>query len=169
MSNIINEQQVMPEWENIGEKFAKGFMVFIISFIYMLIPVIIGIAGGGLGTAFRGGLGFLFGGFFLSIIIAIIIGFFLPMALAHYVRTGNFSSAFDFKTIFSYISSTINNYLIAYAVIIALFIVLMIISAIPLIGWIIGILGGFYISCTGCFLFGEIYRGVAVSQSGSAS
>ena len=168
ISNIINDQQEMPEWGNFGEKFAKGFMVFIISFIYMLIPLIVGAITGG-GAAFRGGLGLLLGGFFISFIIAIVIGFLLPMALAHYVRTESLASAFDLKTIFSYISSSTNNYLIAYAVIIVLCIILGIVSAIPVIGWIISILGGFYIACTACFLFGEIYRNAAVSKSDSVS
>lgn len=48
MSNIINERQEMPEWGNFGEKFVRGFMVLIIGFIYMLIPLIVGaITGGG--------------------------------------------------------------------------------------------------------------------------
>lgn len=168
MSNIINERQEMPEWGNFGEKFVRGFMVLIIGFIYMLIPLIVGAITGG-GAAFRGGLGLLLGGFFISFIIAIVIGFLLPMALAHYVSTESFASAFDLKTIFSYISSNINNYLIAYVVIIVLCIILGIVSAIPVIGWIISILGGFYIACTACFLFGEIYRNAAVSKSDSVS
>lgn len=165
MGNIIKGEESMPEWTDIGDKFVQGIMAAIITFIYMLIPFIIMMAGGGLGTMARGGMAALFTSFLLAFIVAIIIGFFLPMALANFVGKGNFGAAFDFSTIIDYLKRAFNNYFIAYIVIIGLYIVLGIIAIIPLIGWIIGILGGFYISCVAAFLFGSIYRDVSRSQS----
>ncbi len=160
--NIIRGNQVMPDWSNLGEKFINGIVVFVISFIYMLIPFIIVMATGGLGHLFtRGAPGIFAGGFVLSFIVAIIIGFFLPMALMNYVGTGNFGAAFDFQTIFKYVTSRFNTYLLNYIILIGLGIILGVISMIPIIGWIIGIVGAFYISCVACFLFGNLYQEVS--------
>ena len=51
--NATHDRHEMPAWENWGEKFVKGFFVFIITLIYMLIPLIIVWACGGWGTCFQ--------------------------------------------------------------------------------------------------------------------
>ncbi|MEW6171790.1 MAG: DUF4013 domain-containing protein [Bacillota bacterium] len=157
--DAVNEKYEMPAWENWGEKFVNGFLVFIITLVYMLIPIIVGMASGGLGQCFQGGYSGLFaGGLALATLIALVIGFFVPMALTHYAATGSFGAAFGFGTIFSYIGRVFGSYILAYIFMIAMVFVLMLLSSIPLLGVIISILAGFYISCVGCILFADVYR-----------
>ncbi|MEW6183325.1 MAG: DUF4013 domain-containing protein [Bacillota bacterium] len=156
--DAVNEKGEMPTWENWGEKFVNGFLVFIACFVYMLIPIIVMMATGGLGSFQDGYSGLFAGGMALATLVALIIGFFVPMALTHYAATGSFAAAFSFGTIFSYIGKVFGSYILAYILVIALGIVLMFLSVIPLLGVIISILGGFYISCVSCILFADVYR-----------
>ncbi len=164
LGNATKEKHEMPVWENWGAKFVNGFLVFIIALIYMLIPMIIISACGGLGAYYQaGGLGLLSGAFALGTIAALVIGFFIPMALAHFAYTGSFCAAFSLGTIFSYISKVIGSYVLAYILLIALGIAMMFVSVIPILGFIICIFAGFYIGCVGSILFGDAYsqaRGV---------
>jgi hypothetical protein len=157
--NAANEKHEMPAWENWGDKFVKGCLVFVITLIYMLIPIIIMSACGGLGACFqKGAFGLFSGGFALATIVALVIGFFVPMALANFAYTGGFAAAFSLGTVFAYIGKVFGNYVLAYIFMIALGIALMFVSMIPLLGVIISVLGGFYVSCVGCILFGDVYR-----------
>ncbi|MFZ5899037.1 MAG: hypothetical protein ACOYU7_07735, partial [Bacillota bacterium] len=49
---------------------------------------------------------------------------------------------------------------------VVLFIGLAVLSVIPIIGWILSMLGSFYIGCVLAFLFGEAYRKAAAGSSG---
>lgn len=161
MANAIGEKEEMPAWENWGTKFINGLLVFIISLIYMIIPVLIIITGGGLSSITGGGMS-------LSVILAVITGlaiwFILPMAIANFAATGNFGSAFNFALIFSYICTVLGTYVGIYLVSIAFIFALALVNAIPLMGWIIGILGGFYMGCVMSFLFGGAYRKAAIAS-----
>jgi len=170
MGNAAKEKHEMPAWENWGAKFINGFLVLIIALIYMLIPLIIISACGGLEAYCQGGgWGLLSGAFALATIVAMIIGFFIPMALAHFAYSGSFSAAFSLGTIFSYIGKVIGSYVLAYILIIALAIAMMIVSIIPILGFIICIFAGFYIGCVGSILFGDAYRQARAADAGAGT
>lgn len=157
--NIVKGNRAMPAWANILEKFIRGILVSVIVFLYMLIPFLVAMAGGGLGQLSRAGI--LFGVFVLAFIIAVIIGFFLPMALMNYVGTGKFLAAFDLTAIVRYVNRRFETYFVNYVIIVGLYVLVGSIGLIPVVGWILGIAGAFYISCVGCFLFGTVYREVS--------
>jgi len=146
-ANAAREKHEMPAWEDWGSKFVKGLAAFVISFLYMLIPIIIFCAGGGEGLS--GALVFLTG---------LALWFFLPMAVAHYAATGSFGAAFSLGAIVSYIGAAAGGYVMAYVFSIALFTALFVVSLIPVLGWVISLLGWFYVACVLAFLFGDVYR-----------
>ncbi|VUT27897.1 MAG: hypothetical protein SYNGOMJ08_00452 [Candidatus Syntrophoarchaeum sp. GoM_oil] len=167
MEKAINRSAGMPEWEGWCELFVKGLIGAIIAFIYLLIPtIVIAVMCGGafLSAGAMGGEGAIlamfaamFGGLAIGGILAIIFGFFIPMALAMYVSSNSIGSAFKIGELLSRIKSVLGDYLITYVVVIVLMIVLSVISAIPILGWIIAIFGGFYIGVVASKMFGEAY------------
>ena len=155
MSNSIQGREEMPAWEDWGGKFIKGLLVAVITFIYMFIPFVIMMMGGGMALFYRSGFSLLA---IIGMLLGLVAWFIIPMALAHFAASGSFGSAFDFGSIISRITGSLGSYLAAYLLSIAMIFVLMIISMIPILGWIIGLLGGFYIGCVMFFIFGEVYR-----------
>jgi len=163
--NAINDNKEMPAWDDWGHKFVKGFLVFVIYLVYMLIPLIIFLTGGGASTTMvRGGTGFLAGDHALSTLAGLFIGFIVPMALVHFAGTGNFGAAFSLRTIFAYIRAALGSYIIVYILVIGLIFALMILSLFPVAGWVVSVLGGFYVSCVGCLLFADVYRRAREAQ-----
>ena len=155
MKSAIKEQPEMPVWEAWGDKFIKGLVVFVISLVYMLIPIIIITIGGGIGSIFGRGFSLMF---LLALLIGLICWFMLPMAIACYATAGNLSAAFNFGAIITYIRAGLSAYLSAYLLSVILMVALIIISLIPVLGWIVCVFGGFYMSCVLSLLFGEAYR-----------
>ena len=154
-ANTIKGREEMPAWDGWGNKFIKGLMVLIITFLYMLIPLLLLTIGGWTGSYSADSLS---AGAIPGFIAALVAWFILPMGLAHYAATGTVGSALNLRTIFSFIGSVFGNYLGIYLVSIAMFFVLGILSLIPFLGWIVSILGGFYLACVLAVLFGDAYR-----------
>ncbi|NPV90804.1 MAG: DUF4013 domain-containing protein [Firmicutes bacterium] len=157
--NVIQGREDLPAWEDWGGKFIKGLMVAVIAFIYMFIPMLVMMLGGG-AAAFAGSAG---GSIFFALIgflLCLVVWFILPMALTNFAATGNFGSAFAFGEIFGMITGALGQYLTVFGISIAGGFVLGIIGMIPLLGWIVLLLGGFYIGLVICFLLGQVYRSV---------
>lgn len=160
----------MEEWEDFGGFFVKGLLAFIISLIYGIPALIVGI------IAFAVALGPLFGQlvlmdpqrvqtmnpeeFFpmfvpyllaalpLVILFAILIliaTYIAPVGVLRYIKTDTFSEAFNFKEITRYIFT--GDYILAWLLVLVLNIALVgILSNIPLVGtaiasFITGIIG----------------------------
>lgn len=155
----------LPVWENWGDKFINGLLVFVISLIYMLIPMIIMGLGGFSGMAgfmrhgYEGygmaGFGFMM---VLGTILALVIGFFMPMALTHFAVTGNFGAAFEFSTILERIKAVFGSYLVTFVLFIVLVIVIsMVLGIIPVLGVLISLFVNFYLSMAFFYQFGRLY------------
>ena len=170
LKGSIENKSGMPEWEDWGNLFIKGLIVFIISIIYMLIPIIvISISvGGAILAAVSGGteamlaaIGAAAGGLLLGFILMLISLLLLPMALAIYAKEESFGSAFRFGEIINRIFSNLGSYILVYLVIIVLGIIVGIItgilSIIPLLGVVIAIFVNFYIVAVAANMFGEVY------------
>jgi len=147
----------LPEFDEWGEMFVDGLKVFVVQIVYMIVPMIIIIAGvfGSLSmvspdtgmitnpTAFTGLLG---GTVIIGVILAIILGLIETIAIAHMAyNDSELGAAFRFGEILDVISQIgWVDYIIWYIVvgIIAAFIgfVGSFISAIPVIGAIIVVL-----------------------------
>ncbi|MCL6557755.1 MAG: hypothetical protein K6U74_02935 [Firmicutes bacterium] len=55
------------------------------------------------------------------------------------------------------ILNSFKNYLVAYFMFFIAVIIFAVVSMIPLIGWLISLFAGFYLSCVSGFLFGSVY------------
>jgi len=170
LKGSIENKSGMPEWEDWGNLFIKGLIVFIISIIYMLIPIIvISISvGGAILAAISGGteamiaaIGAAAGGLLIAFILMLISLLLLPMALAIYAKEESFGSAFRFGEIINRIFSNFGSYILVYLVIIVLGIIVGIITGIlniiPYLGMVIAIFANFYIVAVAANMFGEVY------------
>ena len=170
MADTIEGKDDMPEWSDWGYLFGKGVGAFVISIVYLLIPmIIIGIVLGAtllvaIPTIMTGGFGAVImevlGGILVSIIIAFFFGFVLLVGLLRYADKGNIGAAFAFSEIIDELKEKFTQYLIAYLVLFGAAIVLGLVTAfIPIIGAIVAVFAGFYIIVVGARMFGEIYSG----------
>ncbi len=129
----------LVEWDDWGDLFVQGFIVFLIALLYNIATLIL--------FAIHPILGFL---------AAIAVALLFPMALAQYAMSENFSQAFHIKNVWIRIQQTRNDYLVAWLVMVAISIVLLIIATIPILGWIVAAIIGFYAYLVFAVLFGEI-------------
>jgi len=96
-------------------------------------------------------------GMLIALVLMAIFGFIIPMALANYVAKDSFGAAFEFGEIINRIKSIIGEYIICYIVVIVLSLIVGVISMIPIIGWIIGAILGFYVQLVYAHYFGNLY------------
>lgn len=166
MKNAINKKPGMPEWKGFIDLFVKGLIIFVIALLFMIVPLIIfgAIAGFGVISVIMGDLTnpynivlAILPALFIGGILFLIIGFVLPMAIAMYAKSDNFSDAFKFSEILNRIKSIFGEYLVSYIVIVIFGIILGLIMLIPLIGWIIGFFGTFYLGVVALNMFGKLY------------
>lgn len=170
MREAIEGKSQMPEWREWGNFFIRGLSAFIISLVYLIIPIIIllvsigGIILANFSGAFSGdkhwGFGAIagaIGGFLIGLVLMLIFGFFIPMALSMYVKEDNIGAAFRIGEVLSRIKSVFGDYLTVYIVLIILSIILGLFSAIPILGILILIIGGFYIEVVVANMFGKVY------------
>lgn len=167
MKGAIDGKPGMPKWDDWGNLFMNGLMAFIISLIYMIIPILILFvsAGGIVAAALSGNTEMIlaaaagaFGGFLIAGLLALILGFLLPMALAMYVTENDFGAALRVNAVIRRINSVFNDYLLVYIVVIALAFILGVLNGIPLLGVLILIFGGFYIGAVANNMFGEVCK-----------
>ncbi len=132
-----------PKVENIGKSFVDGLLIFIITFLYMLIPTVILLILGG-GSIFAAGLtgsqaaiaGVGIGVLVLCIILYILFGLILTPAIVSFAR-GGFGDAFKFGQLFAMIGKA---GWLKYILSIIIFGIIGLLFVIPYIGWIIMII-----------------------------
>ncbi|MFH0801973.1 MAG: DUF4013 domain-containing protein [bacterium] len=151
-------KEELPLWENWGNMFGKGCIAYIITVLYMLIPIVVALilCGGGIlgilsaaaqrdfGTIFTSALS-IAGGLIGAIFLSIIFGFFVPMAIVRYSRSGSFGAAFELGLIWNIISKDFTGYLMTFLAGIGLGIALgilmgvagMVVGWVPVIGWLL--------------------------------
>jgi len=158
----------MPEWTNWGALFVDGLLVFLISLIWM-IPVIIlllatigfsvitAIMKGGLEQGLLPILATAGTGLLITLIVAILIGYFSPLAVMGFVKSKNFGDAFDFSTIFK--KAFTSKYFGVWIVIgIISFVLGFIGGIIPFVSLVLGPALGFISWIIAFTLLGEIYN-----------
>ena len=155
----------LPKWDDWGNLFISGLIVFIVSTIYFLVPVIVAsLFFGGLvisaistGTMDLGVIGAAMGGFLISIFLLLISSFILPMALSMYIKEDSIGAAFRIGELLSRIKSVLGDYLVVIVVVFILFFILGMIASIPFFGWVIFLLGKFYILVVAASMYGKVY------------
>jgi hypothetical protein len=126
---IAGVQNPLPEWDDLGEYFSEGLLLFVVCFAYLLpiiaLAIMVGIGATIMSvitsSAHNEGLQNLSGGLFgcsWCVIgpLSLAITFFLPAALLMTITTGRFAAAFEFKRVYSFVRDNIGNYLLAIVV-----------------------------------------------------
>ncbi len=145
----IEGRNNMPEWDDWGDLFMKGFFVLIISLAYSIIPIILisiiilVVSSSGLvlaGLFESGSMGisailFTLIGSLIGFIILFVVNLMFPMGLAMYANEWSFGDAFKIREIISRIKSVFVEYVIAIIVINILLLLVFIVAWIPFVGW----------------------------------
>lgn len=136
-----------PPLEKYGELWVDGAKIFVVSLIYMIVPIAL-LAAGMASTIVAGilmptpGLGVIGS---ILVVIGLILTFFIMiialMAIVHMVKKGKLGDAFDFNAILSKIRSIgWLNYILWIVVIFVIGLILAGLSFIPYIGWLISLI-----------------------------
>jgi hypothetical protein len=181
MRNVTKrEPYPLPTWDDFGDKFVKGAILFVVSLIYSLPALLItcplffipftrgdfsrdgqqALAGMIAGTAL-----------FLTCAIsiyALIVSFLIPAIYLNFARKGTFASCFEFREIWRIMSKNLGDYIVAWLIVIVIGIAATfligivggILAIIPCCGWILAwVLFGVttvWIMAVFAHLFGQI-------------
>jgi hypothetical protein len=181
MRNVSQRQATpLPEWDNFGDKFVKGAMLFVVSLIYSLPALLIScpvlflpLTRGTLGGEGQEALTGMFVGTTALLtcaisVFALLISFLMPAVFLNFARKGTFAAGFEFGEIWRIMSRNLSDYIVAWLIIIVVSIgvsfviglVAGVLAFIPCCGWILGwiLLGvsGVYIAAVFGHLFGQI-------------
>jgi hypothetical protein len=181
MKNVSQRQaEPLPAWENFGDKFVKGLILFVVGLIYLLPALVIAcvaigvplVNGGFRDVGERELAGMFFGTFTLSLcaisIYGLLISFLMPAIFLNFARKGTFASCFEFGEIWRIMSKNLGDYIVAWLIVIVISTIISFISGIvgaplafiPCCGWIVaGIIFGVattWMSAVFGHLFGQI-------------
>lgn len=178
----------LPEWTEFGEKFVKGFWLFLAGLIYAIPAIIIGCipfsafflpalsrssdVQQGL-VAAASGVSLVFG--CLLVVYALLLTFYFPAVYINFSRKGTLASCFEFSNIFKIVSANLNKYLTAWlislvaGIVVGLVVGLVstVLQFIPcvgqILGWVIAAIGGVYIATIYAYLFGQVAQDVPMT------
>jgi hypothetical protein len=181
LKNILRGDPLpLPEWSDFGDKWVRGFMLFLASLVYAIpalvlacIPLVLFVIpassqGRDIGDAMLGvitGVGGLFA--CLVTLYGLLLSFIYPAIYIHYARIESFGAFFEFGNIFKVVRADLGKYLTAWVLsIVAGFVVGLVISLIstvlgfiPCIGWafawVLGAVAWVYVFYVYAHLFGQ--------------
>ncbi len=174
MERSARRETELPSWNNLGAKFIKGLSWSAIALVYLLVPIALATVAGEWGAiaaqTSTGGMNpfavaALGGTAFWVAVLALVLGFILPMGLAHYSATGNLTAPFRLPTVLKYIARNFSSYLLAYAFAILLYYVVSLFKDIPSVGFVLTVLGYFYATIVLAAVFGSIYQKARIVES----
>jgi len=150
---VYRGERSPPDPDDWVAVFIDGIKLFIVELIWA-IPVIIVAAivfGGsaalmmsGSDAAAAAGVGGMFLGFLLVLVVGIIVALFAAIGAVRFARTDSFGEAFNFSAILAHIGRIgWGSYIIALIVLMAvIFVISFVLGIIPIIGWLISIVIG---------------------------
>lgn len=155
----MEEEGRLPEWKEWKDLFLEGLVVFLLALGYYIIP----------GFFYRVSASILMGGILAKMVGLIFMAgtallfvaalFFVPMAIAQYVRTEKFSAAFAIQEIWNRIMNIGDDYFKVTLLTILTIVALFILGLIPYAGIFLDALLGFYALLVIASLFGQVCRG----------
>jgi hypothetical protein len=184
LKNVIDGvSKPLPEWSDFGDKFVKGFLIWVAGLIYSLPAIIIACLPLGLWiipvtaessntstadtlAAVFTGVGIIF--VCLLILYLLAFSFYFPAAYINFARKGTFGSCFEIGEIIKIVSQNTNKYLTAWLVSIVgailVGIVLSILGSIMafifcigwIITWVVSALASVYLFAIFSHLFGQV-------------
>lgn len=176
----------LPDWDDFGDKFVKGFLIWAAGFIYSLpalifaclpigflaIPAIA--EGSNLSDTFYAvftGIGIFL--ICLIVLYLLVFSFYYPAVYINFARKGTFGSCFEISEIIKIVSEKTSEYLTAWLISIvgAIIVGIIIAIAVGLISWIlcIGWIIGWFISAIGSvymyLIFSHLFGQVSAKKS----
>lgn len=157
--SVMAGETTPPSFADPVDLLADGVRGLIIGFAYLLVPLLIGglTIGGAVRALLTGGevgqvIGFwtLFLGGFLTILVTIAFGYLAAGGILAYARHGNLIRAFDPRIVSPIVRSA--EVAIAYAAMIVLASVGFAVTAVPVIGWLLGPFALWYMLIVGMAL-----------------
>ncbi len=142
------EPPIFDAW---GELLVDGLQAWVISLVYLLIPLVVaGVTVGGSIVAIAtgteagaaAGVGGLMLGLGLTSILLLVFGYLSVAAIVNFANEERFGAAFDFDRIKTVALD--REYAIAWLVSVVILLVAGLVTAIPLIGWLLSPFVGFY-------------------------
>ncbi|EMA00950.1 Protein of unknown function [Haloarcula vallismortis] len=139
-----------PAFEDWGELLVDGLKAWLISIVYMLVPLVVfGVTVGGslfaMATGTRAGAGAglagLFGGLAISFVLSLVFGYVATAAIIHFACTGDFGAGFDFGTLRTLVLSPeyATPWLVSIALFIAVNVVVNLLNVIPFLGSLLAV------------------------------
>jgi hypothetical protein len=148
-ARVIRESprsEAPPPLEKYGDLWIEGAKIFVVSLVYMIVPIVL--VSVGAASAIVAGALFPFGGLgivgsalvVLGLVLIFLIMIIALMAIVNMVKRGRLGAAFDFDQILSKIRAVgWARYILWIVVIFVIGLVLAGLSAIPFIGWLISL------------------------------
>ncbi|MGA9349251.1 MAG: DUF4013 domain-containing protein [Anaerolineae bacterium] len=159
LKNVMDgNPRPLPDWADLGPKFTKGLMLFLILLIYSL-PIIFVSCLSWMGAVIAEESEAI-GAFLacmncLSVLWGFLVAVVAPAATIRYAITGEFISGFQFGEIFNFIANNLANYIIAFL----LSVLANFIGGFGVILCGVGVLfTGLWASLVEAHLFGQVYR-----------
>jgi MFS family permease len=123
LKNVRDGQTKLPEWDDFGNLFMKGLMIFLIVLIYNIPVYILACLSGGMNFAMAQpdldegviqALTVLAGCFScVQFLLSLLIGIIVPAAFIRYAQYNTFGSAFQFGEIFAFAAGNFGSYIVA--------------------------------------------------------
>lgn len=148
---VLADDPSPPEFDEWGELFVDGALAWIISVVYLLVPLLVAgfTVGGSIAAVATGseigaaaGAGGLLVGLTISTILSLAFGYLAVVAIVNFAREGQFGAAFDLDVIKTVALD--RDYAIAWLVSVGVFLIAGVVSSIPFVGWIITPFVSFY-------------------------
>jgi hypothetical protein len=170
---ITNDPKPLPEWDNFGDKFVKGFLVFVIGFVYSLPSTILGCISQGLNMAvLQGGssrseegaiaaiAGLMLCLSCIQFIYSLFVGFFLPAAIGNFAAKGEIGAGFRLGDVFGLVQKNLG----LYFMVLVLQIVAGIVGGLGLVLCLVGVVFTiFYAYTVMGHAYGQAYREASAS------
>ena len=155
------QAHAMPEWRRWNDLCLKGLLLFMLALGYGVVPLLFMVSG--LGLFVRGGAAMVLGliMMLLAMLAGLVLGFFLPMAVARYLEGRRVEAAFHPIVIWQNIRKVLAEYMAAYLAAIAAFIFVGLIGTVPFLGALAWPFLAFYLMVAGARLFGGVCLGAA--------
>lgn len=142
-ANVIGKKTpVLPEWNNLGDKYTKGLILTLGVFLYSLFGIILG----------KSGIPF---SRLLSSLYQLLMVFYLPIVWVFYAKYQTFKSMFNIQEIFEFVTKNFVDLLVFWL----LHFVLVFVSLLGLLGLVIGVVfTAFYSLLVQSYLYSSLYR-----------
>jgi len=155
------QADAMPEWRRWPGLCLQGLVLFVLGLGYGIVPLLLIIVGFGLLVRWEVALVLGLVMMLLGMFAGLMLGFFLPMAVARYLVEGRVEAAFNPVAVWSRITKALAEYMAAYLLTIGSFIVAGLVGSIPYLGVLAWPFLTFYLLVACARLFGGVCSGAA--------